>query len=381
MQDRPSYESIDFLEGREAILNAVSMAGPYRILDILKGLSPTQQSELYDDLRQPDHFHVLSQMMYFMKYILDELPVVGRQIEQIALKAHADYKRIAGDDALPFALSRFSDDELELVLSNIRFIQFSYGCPGCCNDHCGVDAVYGLKDRIPIGHQLTFLDRHRGKTNPTLHWADDFLLHTKSIEEFFEFAEKFFQYISPLSFKTSIPFGSDDLYREVCTSQMPFLMEVSLHEYNIPSLKDRGILRVDTLDEMYGRDYQSIFSPGCMPHRVKLYLPNEFANVGMNHWNISGNNRAICGNGLVLTPFGLYNSILMPQATRDYPQGLAIVAVKSLSGDSVIHEITSLEELLSHNLVDYDAPLLGHEVGLANMSGVRQVNRLAYTLY
>lgn len=338
-------EEHNFMEYRGVLtLENLSYKGPFIIaktIESIKDKDKFLESFLIDE-NQPK----IAQSMYFLKYINRDNPVLGKNIESTAIQNHNEFN-ISEDSSLPYSLKRFNDDELDMIFNHVTWLQLTHGCGGDCVAGCGLDAVYRVRDRIPLEKTLYTLEeiskRKNRKNPPGLYFASDPLEIAENTIDFFKLTELYNKLFNePLSISTSIPRGTEELYKEICNRNFPGIsLRVSLTDHNVKRLYENKIINMNKLEDIplfHGTNNKippRIFYDGLKPNfGVNIVNDNQRENLGINRYKIPGNKNNFCNvTALVMTPYGILNTIGITAINNKYPQGRIVVSVDRISDE------------------------------------------------
>jgi hypothetical protein len=349
-------------------LTDIPFSGPYKINRMIDNLSLDEREEFIESLRNPENQSHLAQLMFFQKYLYKNSPIFAKRVESTAIGNHLEHI-LSSNDFIPYSLSRYNDEELRIIYSNIEWIQITQGCGGDCVHGCGVDAVSKVRDRIPFEYVINTLkniaENRERKNPPNLYFASDPLEIGKNNPEFFLIAENYHRiFNSPLNISTSIPAGNEELYKEICRRKPGYInLRVSITEQNIKRLKKQGILIHDEINSfpffpgVNPRIAPGIFHEDYRPNLgVNLVTEDYRENLGINRYKIPGNKRNFCNiSALIMTPYGILNTIGVPCVNDNYPQGRIVVSVDKISDEPFIfNEGDNIDKYLTDCIVRYN---------------------------
>lgn len=319
-------------------IRSIPASGPFEILDTLNIMKPTDRDLFLEEIADEKNQITVGHLMYWLKYLEKYEKEMAEQIEEIAISRHREYKEHAGADALPYALARFSPEEQKIIAGNILAVQATSGCGGGC-DFCGLDAVLGVRDRIPSKQLTNLLDLayDQGIFEPFLYWASDSLEVFDNLADFCQLLQNW-KFKSGPHFRTIVPVGTKDIYAGLC--ELDSGVSVTLSRMNIERLKRVGITKVGSMREVYDIfvRYSSttnilsplrsndellndLFNADFVPESVLLLFDNDIMNVGINHYFTPVRTFSICDSGSIITPYTVVNSARSLSANRKYPQG------------------------------------------------------------
>ena len=327
---------------RKLGLEEIACSSPFCITGFLNGLTENSSRELLESLKKPENQGALTQIMFFQRYINRYTPGLRKEIEKVAIENHRKYIEFS-PDSLPYALARFNSRELELIFGNLAYIQATQGCGGRCINRCGVDAVPRVRDRIPSKHLINVLEKIAGYKKakaPRLYYASDPLEIAASDREFFSLASNYYRLFNrPLEIVTSIPPGSEELYKEICRKAYPSIrICVSVTDENVQELFRQGILSRDSIDKLAllpGNNFRipiGVFAEEYIPLRANLITDDYREKVGINGFVLPGRKASLWNrNALMMTPYGIVNTMGISKVDEDYPQGNIVVSVGRIS--------------------------------------------------
>lgn len=251
-------------------------------------------------------------------------------VDSIVAKKQEIYGEKSSD--LPLALNeRFSGEELEIVISNIRAIQLTYGCSKRCA-FCAIDAVPGVKDHIPYS-QLANLFKKHGKlmkdSEPFLYWASDPSDYTskegledRTYEDVHQLALEYAGYDPHITSKETDDPRWIEFMKAAGTGKGG--RRISAYGATKEKYKELG-------EKMRGgRDYVDVL--GLETEHIKGIgvSQNKFGTVSPDEL-VKGIG---CKEGLVLTPRGLYSVVQVP-VSKEFPQGQIFVPFEEFDDDDV----------------------------------------------
>ncbi len=334
------------VDTQESLRDLITCSGPFDILDGIYSLGDKDLDDFLHNLSTQDSQPALAQLMYFQKYLERFLPGISRQVEAIAIENHKRHNEDRSDKGvLPYALARFSEEEQRLITEHLTWIQMTQGCGGECHRKCAVDAVHRVRDRIPVLQQISLLETIAGcneRVNlPEVYFASDPLEITEDPEDFFLVADKYFKLFNKsLKIATSIPPGREELYKEICKNGFPgILLRISITEYNIKRLNHERIVKAHNLEGIplppgITRNVPyTMFYDGLVPNGGVNFVTDESReNIGLDLFHVPGRKWDICNmTSLVMTPYGVFNTIAIPRVDERYPQKKIIVSLNHVS--------------------------------------------------
>jgi len=326
----------------------VSSYGPFEIIDLLKSMNSKNKEKLVCSLE--GNKSTLAHLIYFQKYLEKFVPDFARSVQEMAIADHHRY--LNDNNELPYAVSDFSLAERKKIYKGLIDIQFTSGCSGACS-FCGFDAPIGLRDRVPSNHQLGLIKEIGCYPNkiPRLTWANDGLEMLMDVSEYENLLDGYFQsfrYI--LLLRTTIPTGTEELYKKICSGSRPSNLVVTINTQNVSRLKNKNIIKISKLEDIksWNPDYpqhggiefpevmNEIFSDGLAPGYVNIRYECELKNVGINRYNLPKKNYSICGSaGTIITPYGVHNVMDAFRGSKRYPQGHIVVALDGLDDQPI----------------------------------------------
>jgi len=360
---------VDFGAGAD-LKTSLARYGPFESLNLLKPLDGETAANLVYELDISKDASVIAQLVYFQKYFEKYLPEVAQAVEEKAIEGHHQY--LSEGHSLPFSVRKFSFPERKIIYHGLESMQFTHGCGGKC-DFCAVDAVTGVRDRVPLDHQLALIEeaKEHVQINPRLYFANDGLEMFETLSEYKALIEKYGStFYRDLALRTSIPPGTEGLYRELLNYRGWSRIGVSLSEKNVPRLKKAGIVKIDSLRDIHfwnpdhpqhgGIDLvaepelrKEIFCRGLAPDSVSLKYEECLKNAGLERYDLEGRNYSPYGfSGTIIAPYGVYNIMDAFRASQRYPQGHIVVALDSLDGDPIqARNGDRIENYLQHTVI------------------------------
>jgi hypothetical protein len=333
-------------ESLDTLIKDIPFIPPNMLGAVFGGLNKNEEDKVYflEKLAESDSKQARAQLMYYLKYIEKNAPDLAKKVEEIAIAAHEEYNRTAGSDALPYALSGFSESEVELLLSKISHIQVTSGCSGRC-DFCGFDALPGVRDRIPSKQLITLLDvlaervdkRAHDFTAPDLYWASDPLEMMENPKDFLNLLSQYETLFgTKLSFVTSIPPKTELLYMELISLEYP--LAVSITPNNFKRLWTQGILTTNNFDEIIAYSKTgtepAILEEEYATDDVRVRHPGNVSPLGIN-LTFDEVDEGLYGismeNVVLLTPYGVFNGVNQCGADMEYPQAFVMVSIGQIS--------------------------------------------------
>lgn len=391
MNSDSSFESdptIDCLSsGVSSALELISCGDPDSILEAVGKLTEEDFNIFCDTLESSD----LNQLVYFLKYIEKHNKEKSRLIEELAKKNHETYIAETSEDieALPYAISKFSKDEQDFILSRVTHNQIIVGCDSkCSNLWCGFDAVFGVRDRVPANQAVNGWEamKESGNYAPELWWAGDTLLIGKNREEtIFLLTEYKRIFDIDISFVTSIPPGTEETFKALFTDlSFPVFVDVSIGKHNAKRLHEAGIVNPDSFDEILeiSSDFSSgkkIFCDSVRPFGIHIRSESDSVRpVGINREKIKAKfpeakGAPIASSSLIMNPYGVVNYASISEVSDKYPQGAVVVALDAISREPLQIKLgDSIEKYLKHCVV---APYIHRSdvICLENLSGKKSV--------
>lgn len=371
----------------QGISDSISYRTPFDIIETLGTISSDDLNNFVESLRDVKNQPTLSQMIYFQKYFERYMPEVARRVEAIAIGNHRRHNESGGN--IPYALARYTSDEQRIITENLAYVQATNGCGGDCIRGCGVDAVPRVRDRIPAEHILWTLEKvaeHKDRKKfLRLYFASDPLELTSEPGDLFLIAQTYFNLFNkPLDVVTSVPKGTEDIYKEICRRKIPSInLCLSITEQNIERLHAQGILRHGSLESLAlwpgnnPRIYPGTFQEEYTPQSTNLITEEFRENVGINRYNIHlGIKRFWNRTALLMTPYGILNTIAISRVDKHYPQGRIVVSVDRLSDKPFdLREGAPIDSYLTDCIVSYsnaqESP--NKSFYLSNLSGIARV--------
>lgn len=346
-------------------LDSIVSHGPFDVAEKLSSLSQSELAMFYDSLREPDNQAMLAQLMYFQRYLHKVNPAISRDIEAIAIENH--HRHIATGSPVPFALARFSEEEREVIFPHLAYLQVTQGCGGDCVNGCGVDAVPKIRDRIPCRHVSYVLEGVAGfkdrKHALKLFYASDPLEIVGIPDEFFLITDAYNRLFDKLfEVVTSIPRGTEELYKEICRRRKKDIhLCVSLTEQNVQRLYEHGITNVKDFNALTLNSGTNSwippgnFSPEYTPDHVNKIDEVYRDNVGINRYKLDGRKFNFWNRvALIMTPYGVLNTVCIPTVNRTFPQGRIVVSLGRLSDEAIeSYSQEIIQPLLTRNVVRY----------------------------
>ncbi len=320
----------------------IPYSGPFKIIEVLKKMGLEEPGKFVELLKDISNQPSLAQTMFFQRYLNRHVPEIAREIEKTAIINHQEH--VGQENGVSYALVRFSPEEQDLITAHLSYMQVTQGCGGGCTKGCGVDAVPNVRDRTPLEHIVDTLEKvavHKErKQKLKLFYASDPLEITSNNDDFFLLSEAYFElFRKPLKIVTSIPSGREELYKEICRRKNPNMDTcVSITEQNIKRLHRQGILKHDALEKLAifpgnNPPILGVFIEGYTPSEGINLVTDDFReNVGLNGYNLPGKKHGFWDRtSLIMTPYGILNTIGIPRIDEDYPQGRIVVSVGSIS--------------------------------------------------
>ncbi len=303
-------------------------------------MTPKQLREYFIDLEEND------QLQPFLERAIDDEILVAQLSywEKWLKKQQRDLfeglisrkkEMYPGDkESMPLELDKkFSNEELEIILSNVGAIQLTHGCSKGC-PFCGLDAVPGVRDYIPYAQLAKMFQdygKQIGKTRPLLYWASepsDYNIDDKTYEDVHELAEKYAGYAPHVTSKEI----DDEQWLE-------FLNLLGKKRKVRASVYGQKKENIDRIFEQYkdisltGIEEEHQMGIGVSSMRKKEEVTRGIA----------------CFDGMLITPRGLFN-VIQTIITEKNPQGLEIVPFEGLKRRE-IRKGEKLERVLADFLV------------------------------
>ncbi|MCK5490872.1 MAG: hypothetical protein KAI67_03445 [Candidatus Pacebacteria bacterium] len=253
-------------------------------------------------------------------------------------------------ESLPLGLEKkFNREELELVLSNLAAIQLTFGCSKKC-PFCGVDAVPGVKDQISYT-ELANLYRNYStelcKTNPFLYWASE----PSDYED--KSVEKTYQDVHQLASEYA-GYNPGIVTRKTDEEWLNFIGAQENIRLSLDSLTDNKYEEVKMKADDIGIriDYEEISRREHKKGIGMSYKGDKNENIRRMKPERTGGEKGIgCLDGILLTPRGLYNVVLLDEVGNKYPQGQIIVPLESIDVDKKVNLGDQIEPHLGSSVV------------------------------
>ncbi|MEM0465288.1 MAG: hypothetical protein QXW97_01140 [Candidatus Pacearchaeota archaeon] len=348
-------------------LESICSCGPFKIARSIDLLSYNDLKKFYNSLENPENQPILCELMFFQKYIQKINPEISKNIENIAIKNHK--KHIENENNIPYSLSRFNEEEKNLIFRHLAYVQVTHGCGGDCVGGCGVDAIPKVRDRIPVNHILYTLkkvaENKDRKQFLKLFYASDTLEISDSYDNFFLIADNYYKLFKhPFEIVTSVPKGTEELYKKICQRKNKKMhICLSITEQNIKRLSENGILKPD---KIYINDlslnsgnnsYVSFedFNEEYIPDEANKIEEKYRYNIGINRYKLKGRKFNFWNRvALIMTPYGILNTVCIPTINEDFPQGRIVTSIDKIS-DELIEEYNKekIQPLLTRTVVRY----------------------------
>lgn len=243
-----------------------------------------------------------------------------KMVDEIIAEKNRAYEEKNGSDpeSLPLHLEKkFPEKVLKMIFTNVHSIQLTFGCSkGCAL--CGFDAIPGIREHIPY-HQLVNLFQKYAteleKGRPLLYYASepsDYSSEGKTYADVHQLAKEYAGYNPHIT--------SNHKEEE----WLKFINEQKNgSRVSVYGIKNEKIEKIKT-------NFENLKVAGQGKKHQK--------GVGVTN---NGKKRAHgleSSNGLVLTPRGLYNSVLLPNSrvNREFPQGHLMVPFNRMGTDAIV---------------------------------------------
>ncbi|MCX6745407.1 MAG: hypothetical protein NTX00_00105 [Candidatus Parcubacteria bacterium] len=316
--------------------------------DEVLSLSPKQLQEYFIELETKGELEkfldqaaendaLVAQFSYWEKWFDKEQRKLVDQIIEKKKKIYPGEK-----EGLPLNLEKkFTEEELEIIFSNLGSIQLTFGCSKGC-PFCGFDAVPGVREAIPypqLANLFKNYGRLLGERTPFLYWASepsDYKIDDKTYEDVQELAETYAGYQ---------PFISSRETRN--QSWIQYLDTKGKSRISAFGIQDPKIFNLQSLNiEVAGLGKEHFKGLGVSSLTNKIDDMKDRVGIG-------------CYNGLLLTPRGLYN-IYQVYISEKFPQGQMVVPFNGFE-ERKIKKGDSLSRVLHSNIIPYQEHNLGYE--------------------
>lgn len=327
----------NFQEKHESQEDKILKMNPKQLMDYFASLDKQQaEQEIKKMVASPDGLAYLS---YWEKYLERDKQVMVDKI----VKQKREREEREGD--LPLYLEkRFSEKELKFIFSKLRAVQLTFGCSKGCA-YCGFDAVAKIREHIPY-FQLENLFKRYGaeltKVRPFLYFASepsDYIdksgAEVKTYQDVHYLAETYADY-SPHVTSSEL----SDVWLEFLKTQKN---NPRLSVYNMDAEK------VDNISSN-------------VKNEVRILGKNkkQYSSIGKNFYNLNEDekkeayekNKGIgCFSGFLLTPRGLYNTVVLDGPTDEFPQAQILVPFKEFK-DIEINPGDNLKDILPYYVIE-----------------------------
>ncbi len=363
--EKPSFELRPELHGAEEKDTAdflptekLLQLSPREMADYLTSIQ--EQGRLEEFLeRAVEDESLLAQFSYWEKWLEKDQQEL---LENIIEKKKEIYP--PKSESLPLELEkRFSEDELELIFSNIKAIQLTYGCSiGCA--FCGFDAIKGAREHIPYSQLANMYKKYGSqlsKGKPFLYWASepsDYAskegLENRTYKDVHELAVCYAAYdpgITSFNLKDQewmdfmaqkrLDFGNPNRRLSVFGMKEPQLIQLRLRaaasEEKTEEKRVGGSREIGFIGETSG---------GETVRHIKGMGKSFEQQERIGDIPKSG---IACVDGVLLTPRGLFNLFVVP-ISKEYPQGVIITPLERIT-DEPVKEGDNLKEVMRRRVM------------------------------
>lgn len=282
------------------------------------------------------------------------------------------YDQTGEPSKTPFALRNLTDPkEREWLLANVICVASVHGCTGGCN-WCFQSALLTRDiETVPLEQQkhlwgeILGTERSKLAREPEviMPYFDNDPLDDPSILEVLEY----FRSASggkKLQISTTIPKWRDDERRGEAAFREILARKAAREGLRVSHVKHRP----DVIRDFYA---DQLTSPGTNHYSLKkdfddgIVVPAgvEFYKSGAE----LGSYSPMCRNGVVITPFGVFN-LISGAITRAHPNGYLMVPFKGFKREAQI-ETTNLADLLEHSIA-LETDYFPYVTGMSASSGI-----------
>lgn len=243
-----------------------------------------------------------------------------KMVDEIIAEKNRAYEEKNGSDpeSLPLHLEKkFPEKVLKMIFTNVRSIQLTFGCSkGCAL--CGFDAIPGIREHIPYHQLVNLFQKYKTeleKRQPLLYYASepaDYSSEGKTYADVHRLAQKYAGYDPRIT--------SNHKDKE----WLKFINQ----QKNGSRLSVYGIKK-EKVEKIKNRFENLRITGRNQKHQEGVGITNKD--------NLSAHGIE-SSNGLVLTPRGLYNSVLLPdtQVNKEFPQGHLMVPFNRMGTDAIV---------------------------------------------
>lgn len=334
---------------------------PREMVDYLTSLQV--QGKLTEFLEKAvENEALLAQFSYWEKWLEKDQQIL---LENIIKKKREIYP--LNSESLPLELEkRFSEDELELIFSNLRSIQLTYGCSKGC-PFCGFDAVKKVREHLPYSQLVNLFKKYGSqisKGKPTLYWASepsDYAskegLEDKTYQDVHELAVNYAGYdpgvtSSNVNDQKWIEFMNKKIDLKAPHNHSRRFSVFGLSYSQLTQVRVKMFTAASKMNKKYG-EHQEIQFPGWI-HSGKNGIAHHLKGMGKSFEQQTVDDDILkasiaCVDGVLLTPRGLFNVFVVP-ISKEYPQGTMVIPLEQVA-DKPIKKGDRLKEVMRRSVV------------------------------
>lgn len=327
--EKPRFESSEvtsrpFLETEELVTLA-----PEDLVEYLDELDLEGRLEEFLERAESDDA-LVAQLSYWEKWLKRDKRDL---VEEVVAKKRKIYGEVS-PESLPLELQeKYDDDELQIIMTNLRAIQLTFGCSKGC-PFCGVDAVKGVRDSIAYGQLANMFQRYGDSISyakPVLYWASepsDYEFEDRTYQDVHQLAHEYAGYSPHITTKES---SNEDWLEYIKNRGNTRLSGFGMTEDKIELIQQK-------VPWVVGVGSEHSKGMGVSAKNFDYFEDDKKKRMGV-----------ACHDGLLMTPRGLYNMAVVP-ISRENPQGQIIVPLEDI-GDGVPRVGDYIKELMQHGVV------------------------------
>jgi len=243
-----------------------------------------------------------------------------KMVDEVVAEKKQAYEEKNGfnPEALPLHLEKkFPEKVLKMIFTNLHSIQLTFGCSkGCAL--CGFDAVPGVREHIPYHQLVNLFQKYKTeleKGRPLLYYASepaDYSSEGKTYADAHQLAQEYAGYSPHITSN-----HKDEDWLKFINDQK------NGSRLSVYGTKDEKVEKIKN-------NFENL--------RITGRNKKHHKGVGITNKDGKRAHGIESSNGLVLTPRGLYNSVLLPnnRANKEFPQGHLMIPFDRMGTDAIV---------------------------------------------